>query len=506
MKYLKQTVALIIGGLCLPLFAQQTGDHIYDEEVSSKAKVHATISNLGLIGNAFRGSFNTSNQPSCEYPPGSGIEHVFQGGLWIGGMKNGQIQVSTGAQDDVSGYTPGKAGFEFSSRSPLTHLSNQSTSPHFSSDAVSAQDFVSVFSDTALVIRVDSMDIPINSHLLPLGLSVSFSSYNWASSLVDDFLILRFRIHHIDTVPIDSLYIGYWADGVVRNVNISPPAGAAFFNKGGNGFIDSLDLAYEFDATGDVGFTDSYVGIKYLGSELNGMCPSSPNFDTHFNTWQFQNSSSPLYFFPNNDLQRYDKMTLGLNNLNSGTWSDIQNQIKFPNNRSNLLSVGPFTRLAPGDSIDISFAMICARRVDDGLPASENTSTQRGNLIQHAKAAQQLYTGEDLNRNCQLDPGEDLNGDGQITRYDPAYVTSLEEHTANVFEIQPNPVRGTLFVKTDSRLMSMRLIDLQGRVIELDWTNSGQEYVADVSFLPQGMYVLDLQSQESHSYVNLLLF
>ena len=40
-----------------------------------------------------------------------------------------------------------------------------------------------------------------------------------------------------------------------------------FFNKGGNGYADSLMIAYEFDAAGDVGFTDSYVGIQYLGSD-----------------------------------------------------------------------------------------------------------------------------------------------------------------------------------------------------------------------------------------------
>ena len=26
------------------------------------------------------------DQPSCEYPKGSGIEHIFDGGLWIGGF------------------------------------------------------------------------------------------------------------------------------------------------------------------------------------------------------------------------------------------------------------------------------------------------------------------------------------------------------------------------------------------------------------------------------------
>jgi hypothetical protein len=41
-------------------------------------------------------------------------------------------------------------------------------------------------------------------------------------------------------VPIDSVFVGYWMDGVVRNVNKTPPGGSAFFNKGGNNFNDTL--------------------------------------------------------------------------------------------------------------------------------------------------------------------------------------------------------------------------------------------------------------------------
>ena len=73
-----------------------------------------TINNLGMIGNAFKGSYNILGYPSCEFPANSGVEHLFQGGLWIGALINGsQVAVSSGATDDASGYTTGKSGFEF---------------------------------------------------------------------------------------------------------------------------------------------------------------------------------------------------------------------------------------------------------------------------------------------------------------------------------------------------------------------------------------------------------
>jgi hypothetical protein len=42
---------------------------------------------------------------------------------------------------------------------------------------------------------------------------------------------------------------------------------------------------------------------------------------------------------------------------------------------------------------------------------------QRKNLVANADWAMRAYSGEDKNRNGQLDPGEDLDGDGKITRY-----------------------------------------------------------------------------------------
>ncbi|MDW3649772.1 MAG: hypothetical protein R8P61_22060 [Bacteroidia bacterium] len=401
--------------LSFRLFAQEPD--VFEEKVTSAANIATTINNLGIIGNSFSGSFNVEGFPSCEFPANSGIEHVFDGGLWIGGIVNGQVAVSSGAIDDATGFSTGKRGFEFSSKSPLRERSTLFDSPFFTPNAISHQDFVSTFADTATSVFTGGGNIEIIDHLTPLGVTVDFTALNWNFSFANFFVILNFNITNVSNRTIDSVYIGYWMDGVIRNVNITPPGGTAFFNKGGNGFIDSLNMGYEFDAIGDIGFTDSYVATKYLGSELNGLCINNPNFKTHFNTWQFRNSADPLYFFPNNDLQKYGKMTSGVNFLNGWANGDIPTQIKSANNRSNLISVGPYTRLNPGESIEIAFAIVCAKRVFDGRPAADDTPEQKANLIQNAGWAQTAYDGEDANGNCILDPGEDRDGDGKITRF-----------------------------------------------------------------------------------------
>src|SRR5690606_24049722 len=77
-----------------------------------------------------------------------------------------------------------------------------------------------------------------------------------------------------------DVYLGLWNNTVVRNINVTPAGsgGSDFYNKGGNGYMDSLNLAYCFDAAGDLGFTESYVGQVLLGaSDKEGFHhPDSP--------------------------------------------------------------------------------------------------------------------------------------------------------------------------------------------------------------------------------------
>jgi len=46
-----------------------------------------------------------------------------------------------------------------------------------------------------------------------------------------------------------------------------------------------------------------------------------------------------------------------------------------------------------------------------------DTKEQKLNLFSNAEWALRAYYGEDRNRNGKLDPGEDLDGNGKITRY-----------------------------------------------------------------------------------------
>ena len=401
--------------------AQQSSQHsvpfrkVLDDDESkytSAGSVRVTISNFGTIGHGFN---KWPGQPNCEYPAGSGIEHLFEGGLWVGAFRGSQGPFVSTSAVDVSSVRDIAAGFEFTNAlgTRTTERSTLSDSRYYSPDAVSHQDFVAEYTDSNKVVPGSSTTIP--EHDNPLGVTVHMETYAWNFSFAENFVLLRYVISNRSGNTLDSVYAGIWMDMVVRNTNISPPRGAAFFARGGNGYLDSLRMAYEFDVDGDPGFTDSYIGLAVLGSDpLQYFGPKAGGGDSlgarvNYNTWQFRNTTDPLYFSPANDKERYEKMALG---LPTSEFSGL----RAPSNRSTLLTTGPFRSLKPDSTIEMVFAIICAKKFGSD-PTANDTETSRRNLARAWGFAQQAYDGEDKNRNGRLDPGEDLNGDGRLTRY-----------------------------------------------------------------------------------------
>ncbi len=413
----------------------------FEERVTDVCNVGLTINNLGMIGNAFKGDFNLIGAPSAEFPVNSGVEHAFQGGIWVGGILNGNVvAVSTAYSDAASGYSTGAQNFEMTAEvgQGITERSLEVNSSFFSPDAVSQQDFVSYFTDRNITVP-GTDNVQISGHENPIGLDFKFEVYNWNFPFADFFVILDFQIINNGINTLDSAYVGILVNGVVRNVNLTPPGGGPFYSQGGNGYLDSVFMAYDFDASGDVGFTDSYQGEKFLGaSDKEGFKHPTlnPNFKLHYNTWFFGNSNSLLYAFPDTEQKRYIRMTQGINFLpcwddksspeciafNGGTapQNSYWEESRLPGNRSNLISVGPFAQMLPGDTINVAFAMVYApmTKTENSDPNQNlDLPEERRQLLTNQGWAQTAFNGEDANFNGILDPGEDLDGDGKITRY-----------------------------------------------------------------------------------------
>lgn len=106
-----------------------------------------TVSNFGVIGTGFK---TWPTQPSFQYPRGSGIEHLFIGGLWVGASTSFGLQVTTGAVDVSSIKSGQMSGFEFTTgiNSKVVERSSLPDNQFYSPNAVSHQDFIADFTDT----------------------------------------------------------------------------------------------------------------------------------------------------------------------------------------------------------------------------------------------------------------------------------------------------------------------------------------------------------------------
>ncbi|MCB0726353.1 MAG: hypothetical protein KDD00_02745 [Ignavibacteriae bacterium] len=366
-----------------------------------------TVTNYGTIGNGFS-SF--PDQPSCQYPKGSGIENLFIGGIWIGGVKDGLISVSTAAVDvSTSNRT---AGFEFTNAPGSTILERSSlqTSPNYRPDAISHQDFVCQFFDTNITYN----GTVIQDHI-PVGYKVLLETYCYDFNFANNWVILNYKIVNIGyrglNQPIDSIYVGMWCDGVVRNTNITPPGGSAFYSKGADGYDSTYRMAYEYDYDGDPGFTDTYVAFKLLGVTPR---PANENINdkTHFTIWQFRNTTDPLYFSPTVDNSsapdgagKYQKLQ-GYLKTNPNDSIDNPTVIPSrldvlrhtPSNRSTLVSYGPvrnennssYSLRYIEDTLNVVFAVVCAKKTGND-PTTWDSAYQRNDLNVAASWAQSAY-------------------------------------------------------------------------------------------------------------------
>ncbi|MBD3224581.1 MAG: hypothetical protein GF313_07620, partial [Caldithrix sp.] len=272
-----------------------------------------TVTNYGLLGQGYLAALQ--DQPSCQYKFQSPlekerIEHFSYAGLWIGGIggMDGQEEklVSTAIVDGVFEY--GEAGFEFTNSADeddvVRERSSIVTSPLFDPNAISHQDFISDFTDQNLT--VPGTDINLVDHN-PLGLNVHMESYAWNFSYADAFVILNYTIKNISQYSIKDIYVGLWVDASIANMNYTSnyePGGGFTWYDNLNGFDEEYNMGYQYDADGDNGFAESYLGIRPLGASV-----LRKNYDVYYDQWQWSNASEPDFFMPTTDEERYTKLS-----------------------------------------------------------------------------------------------------------------------------------------------------------------------------------------------------
>lgn len=436
-----------------------------------------SVTNAGTLGRP--GVRNDpSGLPSFEYPLDSGIEHLFEAGLWVGARRaDGVVSVRTGAVTSSGGYSPGAPGFEFAQQEIFQRRSTLSTSPFFSPLATSQQDFITSYSDTLSTLPGTNTPLPDVQN--QLGLDVRQTSYAWSFPFTEYFVIIEYDITNVSDSPLTDLWVGIWDDLIVRNVVTTTEGGGAFFNKGARGILgypdyeggtgalinadpDSQYVNYAFNAGGAEESLNTYGSIAFLGAEWDDPGGAGrpaarrffhpnvaaeyealglpvPRFNPRY--WLFGgNDPDPALARPADDLERYERMQrpypdptafnddVSYQNALEAFLGDGQGTGRLQTdgtiasgNWISLTSVGPFAELAPGQSVTVTFALVAAIKPDDfqSVPVGREADTPeaRAPLRNNVFWAQETFAGEDADYDGTLDPGEDINGNGVLDRY-----------------------------------------------------------------------------------------
>lgn len=395
----------------------------FDIRATDIGNIGFSVTNVGTLGRPQVIATN-SGLPSMEYPIGSGVNHLFEAGIWIGARVNGQTRVSSSAVDASAGYRAGLAGFEFTSSSLIQERSSLTASPVYSNGAVSHQDFYVNFTDKNIFIP--GTTTPIAEHQFPLGADIQMTTYAWNFSFADYFVIVDYHITNNSANRWDSVWVGNWNDLVVRNLNVTQDGGSAFYNKGAGFYVDSLQTIAVYQKYGDdIDFTGSYGAMRVLGAEWRGMFFHPGNkqqfIDSGYNEpkvlgnfWLFGSSASNDFVPPTDDLTRYERLRQGMN-FGSAT---VKTQLALGSNLIQLASIGPFVSIEPGESFTYTVAYVAAKQNSTpvGGVAVDNTEA-REELYRNLGWAYRTYLGEDVNGNGRLDNGEDINANQQLDRY-----------------------------------------------------------------------------------------
>lgn len=452
-------VVLSVAILLTTASAQFAAD-VFDK-YTSVGQLGLTVTNFGILGNQFN-KIDGEIHPSCLYRqhseiPREQVEHMSDAGLWVGGIVSGDRRVSTSIMDGA--FEAGDEGFEFMPTTRVQTLSSLITDQYFSPFAVSHQDFVSEFTDTGFVVTKHE----------PLGISVHLESYAWNFSFADAFVILNYTIKNISDKEIEDVYVGIWVDPSVVNMNYTnyyEPGGGFTWYDNLDGFDISIDdlgfrrnIGYQYDADGDDGWAESYIGFKVLGSSV-----PRKYWNTYYQQWPWNTAANvdyPDYFMPIDDDERYDKMSSNVPTYREPDYT-IEGYPNVTNSWLFLVSAGPLGSephpntpdssswvLPPGETVNVVFTVVAGRWATAGADSRQ----RRASLHVNADWAQLAYDGEDQNRNNRLDGDEDMDNDGEIRRY-----------------ILPEPPP-----------VPEMTVDVGDQVVTIYWRNDSEKFIDPVS-------------------------
>ena len=363
--------------------------------VHNAGELHMHVGNWGLFGSFPGGTFPFSGAPSAEWPAGSGVEYLYGAGLWVGAVVNGVPRVSTTmfemefrpTDDPVDMLYRGAEGASGGGRLPSPFADDDGdgwvdedwlNGRDDDGDGLIDEDFAAISTQMFSCWYTD--DQPGASQLYPehepMHLLVRQESYQWADDRFDDFVGIDFKITNVGNDLLEDVYLGFLID-----LDIGPRDRPLYWEDDVTEFMyktifctdlgpAELEMPYSHDGDGDGGLAPGYLGILVLDHTTDPTGVNAPR-QAGISAYADFSGSQPFEEGgdPTNDFERYELIS--------------QEHIDRPSlaarDYRQLIAVGPFRRLAPGETLTFTLAIV----LGEGLEG----------LVQNAASARILYEG-----------------------------------------------------------------------------------------------------------------
>jgi hypothetical protein len=232
------------------------------QRVTRVGLLRLCVTNWGFFGSQARrnneslgGCFNPNPDeelpaPACEYPPGSDLEYLFQGGLWIGAKIDDMPYTTVACDGWQHLYEMWPAAGDEGAIQERTIRPN---APCYSPDAISEHDIIAVFTDTSedIPLSTQQRDPFDNRKHFPLDIQVTQKSYCWSYEYAEDFVLIDLILKNIGVKKIRDMYMGLYVDADVGHVDENP--------------------------YGAFGAQDDICGFKHIVTRAKGECSDTVN-------------------------------------------------------------------------------------------------------------------------------------------------------------------------------------------------------------------------------------
>lgn len=192
------------------------------QRVHRRGNINYCVTNWGMLGSEAGQVFESSGclfcdhpdnevaAPSFEFPSNSGLEYLFHGVVWIGGVVDGETLVTVGV--DPYGWS---WDFEFW---PSSNIRER--------EWLGDQECITSFADTFIRpegdIHIPDPEYPDGRPHKPLNIEIFQHTYSWQSSPFEEFTIVDYVIRNIGGKAISEVYIGFLMDTDIMHISENP--------------------------------------------------------------------------------------------------------------------------------------------------------------------------------------------------------------------------------------------------------------------------------------------